>query len=170
MAKRKTKSRGLSKKKPSQTFELTRVKLLYGMSGVFTLAVAALLMARPAPLNGNPNGTPLAAQSQDQLDSAITIDRGIDTSIWKSIVVDRTDSFGSASFHFAILPQDSGDQIAISSEWSRQIGFGEAAGELRIVLVSADDTRSPQEEKTIRLLVERLRDRLRITSADVVWR
>lgn len=170
MAKRKTKSRGLSKKKTSPTFELTRIKLLYGMSGVFTLAVAALLLARPAPLIGNSNGTPLAAQSQDSLDSAIQIDRGIDTSAWKTIVVDRTDSLGSASFHFAILPQDSGDQIAISSEWSRQTSFSGGPGELRIVLVTEDKARMPQDEKTIRLLVERLRDRLRITSADIVWR
>jgi hypothetical protein len=170
MAKRRSPRRGLSKKKPTITLELTRIKLLYGLSGVFTLAVAGLLLARPAPLPGDANMTALAAQSQDPLDSAIQPGRGLDTSAWKRITIERADSLGSASFHFAVLPQSSGDQIAISAEWSRQAVFSEAPGELRIMLISSNPDLNIQEEKTIQQLVQRLTSRLGLGREEVVWR
>ncbi len=170
MATRSRKTRISKKKRNSNAFELTRLKLLYGLSGAFTLCVAGLLLARPAPLAGTQNPSALAAQSQDPLDSAIQADRGIDPAAWRTIAIERCDSLVGSVFHFAILPQSSGDQIAISAEWSRQVSFSSSPGELRIALISADPAIRPEEEKTIRLLVDRLRNRLRIEESSVVWR
>ena len=177
MAKRNPSDRNSGRTSAAASFELTRIKLLYCLSGVFTLCVAGLLLARPAPLS--PPTYASAAQAYaagalaaatDPLDAVIWTDRGIDSSLWKRIVVERTDSLAQSSFHFAVLPQMSGDQIAISAEWGLQQDFEARSGELRIVLVSADPTLEPAREKTVRLLVERLRDRLRMNSADVCWR
>jgi hypothetical protein len=171
MAKRKKVRRGLSKKKPPTLLELTRVKLLWGLSGVFTLAVAGLLLARPAPLTGATGaGAVLAARTQDPLDVAIAPDRGLDAGVWKRIVVARADSLGSASFHFAVLPQDSGDQLAISAEWSRQASFQGAPGELRVVLISPEVNQDPRDVRTITQLVERLTTRIGIASGAVSWK
>lgn len=151
-------------------FELTRIKLLYGLSGVFTLAVAGLLLARPAPLTGGVEGNQmLAAQTQDPIDAAIAPERGVDRSAWKKIVVGRADSLGSAQFHFAVLPQPSGDQLAISSEWSRQASFPNAAGELRVLLISNDATQPLEEVRTIQTLVQRLSTRIGVEASKVEW-
>lgn len=157
--------------KKSDRFELTRVKLLYGLSGAFTLCVMGLLLARPAPLSASQSGpAALAAQTRDPLDSAIGTDRSIEMATWDRIVIDRSDALATATFHFAVLPQASGDQIAISAEWSRQTAFSSAPGDLLITLVSPDPSHRPHEEKTIRSLVERLSSRLRIGESAVVWR
>lgn len=170
MAKRKSPRRGLSKKKPAAALEMTRVKLLYGLSGIFTLAVAGLLLARPAPLSRDAASAALAARAEDPLEAALQPARGMDPSAWKRIVIERAESLGSASFHFAILPQNAGDQIAISSEWSRQVAFNDRPGELRVVLISPDAAASPQQEKSILHLVERLSDQLKMAPERIEWR
>lgn len=169
--KRTTRTASRKKKKTANSFELTRLKLLYGLSGAFTMCVAGLLVARPAPLRADRNDpSVLAAQNADPLDSAIGIDRGIDPSVWNKITVERADSLSSASFHFAVLPQPSGDQIAIGAEWNRQADFAGARGELKVALVSPDASRAPGDEKTIRLLVSRLANRLRMNESAIEWR
>lgn len=170
MAKRKSPRRGLSKKKASAALELTRVKLLYGLSGVFTLAVVGLLLGRPAPLSSQPVQPALAAQSDDPLDQALLPARGIDVAAWKQVVVERAESLGSASFHFAVLPQATGDQMAISAEWSRQVAFNDSPGQVRVVLISSDLASAAQQEKSIVHLVDRLTNQLNLRADQVVWR
>lgn len=170
MAQRKRKVRR-STKKHANRFELTRLNLLYGLSGAFTLCVVGLLIARPAPLSASETGlSVLAAQTQDPLDSAIGTDQSIEMARWQRIVIDRSDSLATAAFHFAVLPQPSGDQIAISAEWSRQASLSTPPGDLVITLVSADPAHRPQDEKTIRSLVGRLSSRLRIAESAIIWR
>ena len=167
MAKRNRNARSPVPKTTSKS-DLTRIKLLYGLSGVFTICVLGLLVARPAPLVGAGSGSPALSAAQDAVDTAIGTDRGIDTKLWKRIVIGRTNSL-SSSFHFAVLPRDSGDQIAISTEWSKQTDFADRPGDLRIMLVSTDPAQEPAKEITVKRLVERLQGRLRIDAPDILW-